>query len=522
MRNLKTILIASIVMLNVKVFSQKQRKKLQPNIIFIMMDDLGFGQWGVHNDTLTTNSFDPYFVSLEKGKYSLEKSIEFSKRAIPTMNKLAQKGVVFSNAYAASNLCAPSRIAIATGMLPSKLGVYTNGGSNVKGIEKNTHLVYSLKEKGYKTAHIGKWHIGRVDKTLKKFKGSVSKESNPLNNGFDYYYGYNHHSSPFYNSKLVWRNFKHAGTQKGYNTDVFTDEALGFMDTQIKQKNNFYVQLHYHAVHDDLKPKAPEKYYNRFDSDSFDLNNFYAHVYGVDENIKRILTFLKSKNTLENTIIVFTSDNGAMAGAGPSVLPANAPFKGHKGNYFLGGVRVPFFVYWGDRIKKPFRSNELVSTVDILPTLIDAVEGKIPEGIDGKSLLPLLMQKKENPPHEYLFWAGIHSRAWGFLKYKFKEGISLSQEKKSAPGAWLIVKDHFLLRFVGEIEPNLYINYPNGEVAKFQLYDIAKDAGEKNNLLTKMPEKVKELKELYKKESVHMKTPLVWNYKRWLEIKNSK
>ena len=345
-----------------------------PNLLFIMMDDLGYGQLAINNDTLQTEDYDPYFVELvhEHQGYSLQQALEFSKTAIPTLNRLARNGVQFPYAYTSSNLCAPSRLGIATGILQNRLGIYRNTDCEERGLDSGSHLAGRLKDQGYATAHIGKWHIGKrrdqmlLDATLRHgiedtltyaqigelypdiyqelveagYYGSVIDAHHPLHNGFDYYYGYNNWASQFYHSTLVWENFQHAGQQTGYNTDVFTDQALEFMREQVDQQKPFYVQLHYHAVHDSLEPRAPEAYFNRFDSDSYDLNNFYAHVYGVDANVKRIVDYLESVDEFENTIIVFTSDNGAQAG-GPSVLPGNAPFSGHKGTYYQGGFRVP-------------------------------------------------------------------------------------------------------------------------------------------------------------------------------------
>ena len=291
------------------LFSCNQKEKInqKPNILFIMMDDLGYGQFGIYNDTISTEDFNPWFVRLVDSLqgYSLEKSLEFSKTAIPTLTSLAKDGIIFTNAHTSSNLCSPSRLGIATGTLQNKWGVYRNTDSEELGIIPGTHLAEIIHEQDcYQTAHIGKWHIGRRDKQIienarkelansglvnpgKKeimrladkmgYSGSVIQEHNPLNNGFDYYFGYNHWASQFYNSTLVWRNFEHAGMQKGYNTDVFTDEAIHFMNRQIDAENPFYVQLHYHAVHDSLEPRAPDKYFNHFDSDSYDPVS-YTHL----------------------------------------------------------------------------------------------------------------------------------------------------------------------------------------------------------------------------------------------------
>ncbi len=513
------------------------------------MDDLGYGQFGLYNKSLTTDEFDPYFVSLveEREGYDIEQALEFSKIAMPTMHGLAEEGILFRKAFTSSSLCAPSRMGIATGILQNRMGIYRNIDCEQKGLQPNAHLAAHIKSQGYATAHIGKWHVGRrrgqmiIDalrrhgiydtltygQTAKMYPevyqdlfeegyyGSVIDEHNPLQHGFDYYFGYNNWASQFYNSTLVWENYKHAGKQKGYNTDVFTDTALAFMDKQVVAKKPFYVQLHYHAVHDSLQPKAPDKYFDHFNSGSYELNNFYAHVYGVDQNIKRIIEYLKANAIYENTIIVFTSDNGAQAG-GPSVLPGNAPFSGHKGTYYQGGIRVPFFVHWPAGILNAGNNGHLVSTMDILPTLIEIGGGDVPDDLDGKSLLGMITGESNAPVHDHLVWAGLHSRAWGFLlSNSFK---SHGGERNFAPPAWVVLKDNNLLRFTGKIEPNLYKEQPKGGPSKLELFNISTDARELNDISSEFPQIVDELTNIYRNESSNFEEPVIWKKSKWEEL----
>ena len=521
-----------------------------PNLLFIMMDDLGYGQFAIHNDTLSTASFDPFFMGLVKKNqgYNPEQALTFSRIAIPSMSALARNGVQFTQAFTSSNLCAPSRLGIATGILQNRLGVYRNTDCEARGLDTGSHLAAKLQEKGYATAHIGKWHIGTrrrqmlIDATRRHsiedtltyaqirqrypdiyqellaegYYGSVIDAHHPLQNGFDYYYGYNTWASDFYKSTLVWENYSHAGVQPGYNTDVFTDKALAFMQAQTVKQKPFYVQLHYHAVHGPLKPKAPDKYFNRFTSDSYELNNFYAHVYGVDANIQRILDYLKSVNQLDNTLIVFTSDNGGSVG-GLSVLPGNAPYSGHKGNYYQGGIRVPLFFHWPKGIPRAAKLDYLASAMDILPTLIDAAGGTVPSGLDGKSLLPLLRGESQIAVHDHLVWAGLHARAWGFLlKTSYKTHVT---EREFAPPAWVVIKPPHLLRYVGITESNVYHEQPAGSPARFELYNYIKDPPENRNLIGSLPGKVEELTAIYKKEAMDFPSPILWNKKKWEEIR---
>ena len=331
----KTLLLPLIALL--AACDQSTGPELRPNIIFIMMDDLGYGQLGIHTDGLSSQDFDPFFTQWVDSMqdYSPEEALEFSKRAVPTLKSLASGGIIFTNAYVTSSLCAPSRLGIATGIHQNRFGVYSNGDGEEGGFPPGSLLVEELKDRGYRTAHIGKWHIGRrnqeiLSELLKRhglpeettyhelaqqhpevyeevqnsgYYGSVTAAHHPLNNGFDYYYGYNTWASQFYHSTLVWENFEHAGRQQGYNTDVFTQKALRFIKKQKSEERPFFLQLHYHAVHDSLEPKAPDSYYDRFNSSSFDLNNFYAHMYGVDQNVKKIIDYLRAEGLYDNTLI---------------------------------------------------------------------------------------------------------------------------------------------------------------------------------------------------------------------------
>jgi uncharacterized sulfatase len=523
--------------------------KDRPNLLFIMMDDLGYGQCQFHNGALTVEAFDPYFKELvaQRQDYTPEQALEFSRRAMPTLNRLVEEGVVFSRAFAPSNLCAPSRIAIATGLNQQKRGIYTNVDVEQKGLEPGSHLAHRLQDNGYATAHIGKWHIARRDDRMLRdtlarhgveetlsfgeigklypeiydelwdagYYGSVIKEQNPLQTGFDYYYGYNNWASQFYDSTLVWENYEHAGRQAGYNTEVFTDKALDFIRQQVSEGKPFYVQLHYHAVHDYLQPNAPNRYFRRLSSYSYELTNFYAHVYAVDYNVQRILDYLEEKDALDKTLIVFTSDNGAMAG-GPSVLPGNAPFSGHKGTYYQGGTRIPLVFNWPDGIRRSRVLDSLVSSMDILPTCLEAAGVEVPDGLDGKSLLPLLTGGTEKEVRKQMVWAGIHSRSWGFLINKsYKNHWT---ERPFAPPAWVVLEGDYLLRFIGEIEPQLYHEYPDGAQPRFELYNYIDDPAETTNLVDEKPELVEALKADYLKRTESFQPPVNWKYSKWEQI----
>ncbi|NQU54567.1 MAG: sulfatase-like hydrolase/transferase [Bacteroidetes bacterium] len=233
-------------------FSKKEEFE-KPNIIFIMLDDFGYSQIAYNSEQISKEDYDPLFLkyTLENGDYSPEQALDFSRRATPTLSRMAKEGVIFTNAFASSNLCAPSRIGIATGVQQNRWGIYRNIDCEAHGPKPGSLLVENLHNAGYATAHIGKWHIGSRDQSMipkfmkehgvkdsagiypsinkfpkiqkdlneNGYAGSIIPEHHALNNGFDYYYGYNMWESPFYNATNVWDGFEHAGKNPKYNTD---------------------------------------------------------------------------------------------------------------------------------------------------------------------------------------------------------------------------------------------------------------------------------------------------------------
>ena len=527
----------------------------QPNVIFVMLDDFGYSQLETYARGLTIDDLDPALLEhvAQRKEYTPEQAFETVRKASPTLSRLADEGARFDNAYASSNLCAPARLSIATGVLQNRWGVYRNIDTEAHGLKANSHLAEQLHALGYSTAHIGKWHVGSrnyemvpnylkaagvedpesvkvdnswndtyyynkdhqaVSKKLKAegFEGSVALKDHPLNHGFDYYFGYNQWESPFYNATNIWRNFDHAGLIKDYNTDVFTDEALNFIEQSLNAAKPFYVQLHYHTVHSPLKPKAPDKYQKPFDSGAQILDNFYAHVYAVDQNVKRMLDYLEEREAADNTIVVFTSDNGGSVG-NLSCLPGNAPYRGHKGMLLLGGFRVPLFFHWPRGIQEPQQLNQLVSTMDIIPTVIAAAGGKVPADIDGKSLLPQITNGSTEPVRDHFAVGGIHARVWGFHGTSSFFTHNVSREK--APAGYIVADNRYILRYVGPIIPDLYKDAHKGLPESFEIYDYINDPMEQNNLIHQLPEKTAQLKAIWKKESTAFPAPVKWDLSRW-------
>jgi uncharacterized sulfatase len=523
----------------------------KPNMLFIMLDDLGYAQIEAFAKGITLEDCDPKRVAdvRSKDQYGPQQAFDMMRIASPTLGQLVRRGTTFRNAMACSNLCAPSRIGVATGVLQNRWGIYRNIDTEAHGLKPNSHLAEKIKALGYKTAHIGKWHIGArdtslVDKIFDKhgkkmpkgisywsmqkqypelrkelehfgYEGSVVREHHPLEHGFDYYFGYNQWECIFYNSTNVWEDFEPVGMIENYNTDVFTDKAIDFMDDSIDEGKPFYIQLHYHAVHHPLNVSAPENYRDRFTSGSEIVDNFYAHIYGVDANIKRMLDHLEEKGEAENTILVFTSDNGGAVG-NESAMPGNAPYAGHKGMLDQGGFRVPLFFDWPKVIKRAQHKDMLVSTMDIIPTLIDAAGGQVPSDIDGKSLLSKLSTGDQSDVRDHFAVGGIHARVWAFNGSTSFFEHNVSREK--APSGYVVMDDKYVLRYVSKIIPNLYKDAVQGLDPSFALYNYREDPGERHDLSAQFPERVKEMKKIWLRESKDFPKPVEWDLDKWEAI----
>lgn len=165
------------------------------------------------------------------------------------------------------------------------------------------------------------------------------------------------------------------------------------MEQAIEEEKPFFIHLSLHAVHIPLDVDAPEVYRQRFDTGFPSVDRFYSHVYAVDQGVQRMVEMLKQRGAWENTLLVFLSDNGATCNTGRgdlSLIPGNGTHQGHKGQLFLGGIRIPILMVWPEGIPKPQVIDRPVSTMDVLPTALETAGGEAPEGIDGKSLLPLI------------------------------------------------------------------------------------------------------------------------------------
>ena len=354
--------------------------KSKPNIIVILIDDAGYADFGF------------------MGSKDLK---------TPEIDKLASSGVVFTDAHTSSTVCSPSRAGLITGRYQQRFGFECNGTGDSLGIDTSEiTLGAALKNKGYKTIAIGKWHLGDDEKYQ------------PNNRGFDEFYGFlsgsrNYFPNPQNDKPGNINSIRHNQKQvnfEGYLTNVFGDAAVNYIDQY--KKEPFFMYLSFNAVHTPMQAKKEDL--ERFEGHQRKL--LAAMTWSLDQNIGKVMKKLEEEKLLENTLVFFLSDNGGAKNNQSTVFP----LKGWKGNEFEGGHRVPFIMSWKGHLPKGIKSEKLVSSLDIYATALAIAGTKNPKEkpIDGKSLLPFDNNKKSANIHEMIFWRKDEAAAARIGDYK--------------------------------------------------------------------------------------------------------
>ncbi len=457
MSNLKTVVTLfcyfSIYFSN----AQENRKviKSKPNIIYILADDLGYGDLSCYGQ---------------------------EKFSTPNIDKLAKEGMLFTQHYSGAPVCAPSRSALLTGLNTGHTPIRGNKGVEPEGeypIPKDTFTIAELlKSKGYATGAFGKWGLG-----------GPGTEGDPLQQGFDAFYGYNsqmlaHHYYP----QHLWDNknkvilTENEGVNKGqYAPDLIHQKALLFLEKH--QKESFFLYYASPLPHAELiAPKGymdkfvgkfnPEKNYKakpnneglkkgEYASQPQSHAAFAALITLLDDQVGEIVAKIKELGLEDNTIIIFTSDNGPHqeGGADPDYFNSNGTLKGYKRDLYEGGIRVPMIAKWNGKIAEGSKSNHISAFWDVMPTLATITNAKIEGSVDGISFLPTLLNKGSQKKHNYLYW-------------EFHE---LGGRQAIRQGDWKLIK------------------YNVNKNGNYQLYNLKNDISETNDLASKMPEKVAEL-----------------------------
>lgn len=462
----------------------------KPNVIFILADDLGWGDLQCYGN--------PYVET-------------------PALNKLAAEGIRFTDYYSPSPLCAPARAAILTGRYNHRTGatdVSSNRGIDRIALSERTMGDY-FKHAGYATALIGKWH-----------NGLYSNPFLPHNRGFDFYFGFPNGGQDYYEWNLM-RNGVNEAHDGRYLTDVLNEEAIRFIDGHKDQP--FFLLLAHHAPH--MPFQAPdsliEKYVRRIDgAHRREVAIIYAMIEVMDRGIGRIIEKLDELKIRENTLIVFTSDNGAsyIDRKNPRF---HGPYSGEKGNVLEQGIRVPAIVSWKGTISQNKVVSEPVHGCDWLPTAFGLTGAKAPEGakpLDGWDIMPLL-KNLEMP--------SLSDRPFLFQKTRYVPVAHSDGSVRKGPWKlyWPMV-DETMKKDIARDNPSYQkglIN-PHWEMPldvqlpvyatmgseKPRLFNLVEDPSERNDLAAARPEIVKELSAIY--DGWFADISVDWQ-KSWEEIK---
>lgn len=392
----------------------------------------------------------------------------------PNIDELAKGGLVFTNAYACAANCAPSRAGMLSGRYTTTHGIYTVGTSE-RGDKRTRRLIpvknqtvladsfYTLAEmlrdNGYRTGIFGKWHLGDDARTQ----------------GFDVNVGGGHHGNPGKNGYFSPYNidFIEDGPPGEYLPDRLTSEAIDFMEAN--RKNPFFLYLPYYSVHTPIMGKKDliKRFAGKEGQNGQGRADYAAMIYAVDQNIGRLLGKLEELGLEDNTLVIFTSDNG-----GVDHISDQDPLRAGKGSFYEGGIRVPLIIKWSGAIA-PGRSEYPVTNMDFYPTLkaIVSPSGK-PGQLDGMDLGPVLFGRKTR---------AVRDLFWHFPVYLQANGPRLNKELRdplfrTRPGS--VVRS-------GNWKLHEYF-----EDEGLELYNLEKDPGERHNLAKSMPEKAKELQRL--------------------------
>lgn len=515
-----SLVAAACVAAPVTTFAAKQAE--QPNVLLVIMDDLGTGQLDFALDSLDKTELAKRPVPA-RYQGDLDKMIDAAHRAMPNVAKLAQNGVKMTNAFVAHPVCGPSRAGIFTGRYPTSFGTYSNDDA-LQGVPLDIKLLPALfQENGYRTANIGKWHNAKIaskDKVAEDARTRdyhdiqipvIGKGFGPEERGFDYSYSFYASGAALWNSPAIYQNGKNIPAP-GYLTHNLTNEALKFIEDSGDKP--FFINLAYSVPHIPLEQASPAKYMDRFNTGNVEADKYFAAINAADEGLGQIMALLKQKGELDNTLIFFLSDNGAVH---ESPMPMNGMDRGFKGQMYNGGVRVPFVAAWPNHIPAGGKSDTLISALDILPTALKAAGISIPQDmkVDGQDIMPVLAGKAERSPHKYIYWAGPGAKHyseendpfwygyWKWITYESDTIPSNPNLEKLSKGSWAIRDQDWALYF-----------YDDGS-NKVKLFNDKLDPSESKDLAQKYPEKVVEMKNAFYDWIKDKPKPVAWGQDRY-------
>jgi arylsulfatase A-like enzyme len=358
------------------------------NIVMILVDDLGYGDLSSYGATdLKT----------------------------PNIDSLVAAGIRFDNFYANCPVCSPTRASLLTGRYPDLVGVpgvirthITNNWGHLD--PRATLLPKLLKRAGYHTAIVGKWHLG------------LESPNTPNDRGFDHFHGFlGDMMDDYYTHRRHGINYMRLNDReidpKGHATDLFTQWSIQYIRQRAESRQPFFLYLAYNAPHTPIQPPREwiERVKNRKKGISDRRAKLVALIEHLDEGIGKVIAALKDAGLSDNTLVIFTSDNGGQLSVGAN----NGPLRAGKGDMYEGGIRVPMCAAWPDKIRPGSKSNRVALTMDVFPTICEAAGTiiDIDSEIDGRSILPTLLGKLQPAEDRFLFWVRREGGHYGGRAY---------------------------------------------------------------------------------------------------------
>lgn len=410
--------------------------KTKPNFLLILVDDLGWGDLS---------------------------SYGASDLQTPNIDNLVSQGMNFTNFYANCPVCSPTRAALLSGRYQDLVGVpgviRTHQENSWGYLDPNAKLMPELlRENGYQTAIVGKWHLG------------LTSPNTPNEHGFDFFHGFlgdmmdDYYTHRRHNINYMYENDQEIDPQ-GHATDLFSDWASEYLQN-VDRTKPFFLYLAYNAPHTPIQP--PEEWLERVKQREPEIDEkrakLVALIEHLDDGIGRVLHTLKESGLENETIVLFTSDNGGQLGVGAN----NGPHRNGKGSLYEGGIKVPMSITWPGKIQPGTQSERIGLTMDVMPTFFEAANIPIQHKIDGESFLPTARGETQAYSTRDLFWGRREGRECDSCNFPVA-GTIYGMRRDD----WKLLQPH----------PEM----------DFELYNLADDPLEAQNLAQAEPEKFKEL-----------------------------
>lgn len=441
--------------------TQEEKSIKQPNIVVFLCDDLGYGDLGAYGHSIIET---------------------------PNIDKLAASGIKLTNFYSAAPVCSPSRVGLLTGRSPNKAGVY-DFIPGLKKSEDNRDLVHLqaheetipalLKSVGYATCLVGKWHCSS--------RFNSSKQPQPNDFGFDHWLATHNNASPSHqNPKNFIRNGEKAGVIEGFSSQIIVDEAIQWLEKKETNKP-FFLEVTFHEPHEPIA--SPENLVNKYlpKAKTKEEAEYFANVENVDLAVGRLIAYLE-KNNSENTLVVFTSDNG------PETLMryhrakksygSPGELKGMKLWTNEAGFRVPGIIKWIGKETFKGTSDKVVSALDFLPTFCELAGANLPKReLDGESFKALLDtgEFNRNKPLIWAFYDAINERRVAMRKGDWKIMARIESEGKELPRIHNLYDGNEAL-------------VKNATLTDYMLFNLKDDISESKELSIEKPEVFEKMK----------------------------